>query len=58
MKEILVVRSAPGSNEMYLIPDTMLDKWIEWCTQCDLYGEDWVKMKEVFSPHEIVYKNR
>ena len=55
---VLQYLTAPGSEEMYLIPYSMLDKYVEWCTQCDLYGEDWQRMKELFSPNEIVYKNK
>lgn len=50
--------TAPGSTEMYLIPDYLLDNYVIWCTKCDLYDERWVQFKKYFAVHEIVYKNR
>ena len=56
--EVLHYHTAPGSTEMYLIPSNLLDQYVHWCTQCDLFDEPWQQMKDYFAPYEIIYKNR
>lgn len=48
---------APGSTEMYLIPNYLKDNYLQWC-RCEFFDKYWVQWKQFFDVDEIIFKNR
>lgn len=47
------VTHAPGSTELYIIPNRWWDDFIKWCL-CELFDERWAEYQQFFEAYRVV----
>lgn len=47
--------AAPGSTEVYMIPNDKKVEFLKWC-QCEFFDEEWRQWRDFFKPFEVTYK--